>query len=84
MKVRWGPVFLAAIIALVLLFSIPFLPWLKPEITEGAKIITSSDGRCVVETESTRIINVGNCNLDVGQEVTVKYRESTSAGELVP
>ncbi len=84
MKVRWGLVFLGAIIALVLGFTIPFLPWIKPEITEGATIVTSKLGRCSVETDSKNIIEVDNCHQDVGERVTVKYRETTKIGELIP
>ena len=77
--------FFAAIIGVVLVFTVPFLPWVKPEISEKAKVITFKDGKCVVETESTRIINVDNCDSkDAGEQVMVKYRAETSAGELVP
>ncbi|MFY3740569.1 MAG: hypothetical protein HMLIMOIP_001010 [Candidatus Nitrosomirales archaeon] len=77
--------FLAAIIGIILVFTVPFLPWVKPEISEKAKVITFKDGKCVVETESTRIINVDNCDSkDAGEQVMVKYRAETSAGELIP
>jgi NADH:ubiquinone oxidoreductase subunit 3 (subunit A) len=84
MKKRLGLVFLIAFIAIALGFSIPFLPWIKPEITEGAKVITFDEGHCAVETESMNIIQVDNCNKNVGDRVTVKYREMTSVGELIP
>ena len=38
--------FLAAIIGVVLVFTVPFLPWVKPEINEKAKVITFKDGKC--------------------------------------
>lgn len=85
MKARLGLVFLGAIIGIALAFSVPFSPWIKPEITENAKVITFNEGRCAVETESRNIIHIDNCNdKNVGDKVTVKYRVTTSIGELVP
>ncbi len=85
MKLGVGFAFLAAIIGIVLVFTVPFLPWVKPEVHERAKVITFNDGKCVVETESTRIINIDNCDSKkAGEQVNVKYRAETSAGELVP
>jgi len=85
MKIGLGFAFLAAIIAIVIAFSVPFVPWIKPEITEGAKVITFNQGRCAVETESMNVIHIDNCDdKNVGDRVTVKYRAMTSVGELVP
>lgn len=85
LKKRIGLIFLAAIIAITLSFAIPFSPWIKPEITENGKIVTIKDGRCAVETESSNIIHIDNCeHRSVGERVTVKYRETTTIGELVP
>jgi len=83
-KKRLGLAFLIAFIAIALGFSIPFLPWIRPEITENGKVITFDEGRCAVETESMNIIHVNNCDKNVGDKVTVKYREMTSVGELIP
>ena len=85
MKIGLGFAFLAAIIAVALAFSIPFSPWVKPEVKESAKVITFDKGRCEVETESHNLINIDNCdNRNVGGQVTVKYRAQTAVGELVP
>ena len=85
MKIGLGFAFLAAVIAIALAFSVPFSPWVKPEIRENAKVIKSEEGRCVVETESSNIITIDNCaNNKEGDLVTVKYRAQTVVGELVP
>ena len=85
MKKRLGLAFLIAFIAVALAFSIPFLPWIRPEIKESAKIITFDEGHCAVETESQNVIHIDNCDdKNIGDRVTVKYREMTSVGELVP
>ena len=85
MKIRLGLAFLGAIIAFAIAFSVPFSPWVKPEITEDAKVITLNDGRCAVETVSNNVIHINNCgNKNVGDRVTIKYRAQTSIGELVP
>jgi hypothetical protein len=84
MKVRWGLVFLGAIAALVLGFTIPFLPWIKPEITEDGTVVASKPGRCSVETDSKNVIEVDGCDKKVGERLTIKYRETTKIGELVP
>jgi len=85
MKIRLGLAFLLAFIALALAFSIPFAPWIKPEITESGKVITFNDGRCAVETESQNVIHIDNCDdKNIGDQVTVKYRTTTSIGELIP
>lgn len=85
LKKRLGLIFLAAIIAIALSFAIPFSPWIKPEITENGKVITIKEGRCAVETETSNIIHIDNCDhRTVGEQVKVKYRVTTSIGELVP
>jgi len=85
MKIGLGLAFAGAIIVIAIAFSVPFSPWIKPEITENAKVITFNDGRCAVETVSNNIIHIDNCgNKNVGDRVTVKYRAETSVGELTP
>ncbi len=85
MKISVGLAFLGAIIALAVAFAVPFAPWIKPEIIENAKVITFHDGRCAVETESNNVIHIENCDdKNVGEQVTVKYRATTSIGELMP
>jgi len=85
MKIGLGFAFAGAIIVIAIAFSVPFSPWIKPEITENAKVITFNDGRCAVETVSNNIIHIDNCgNKNVGDRVTVKYRAETSVGELTP
>jgi len=84
-KIGLGLAFAGAIIALAVAFAVPFSPWIKPEITESAKVITFNEGRCAVETESENVIHIDNCDdKNVGDQVTVKYRAMTSVGELMP
>lgn len=61
------------------------LPWMKPEITESATVVhVNGDGSCIVETTSSNIINVADCdNKNTGEEVVIKYRRTTYAGELL-
>jgi len=85
MKIRLGLVFLGAIIGIAVAFAVPFSPWIKPEITEKAKVITFNEGRCAVETESMNVIHIDNCDeKNVGDQVMIKYRATTSVGELIP
>lgn len=85
MKIRLGLAFLGAIIGIAVAFAVPFSPWIKPEITENAKVITFDKDHCVVETESKNVIHIDNCkDKNVGDRVTVKYRAETSIGELIP
>ncbi|MFQ5969821.1 MAG: hypothetical protein ACE5J2_04945 [Nitrososphaerales archaeon] len=85
MKIGLGFAVGGTIIGISIALAVPFSPWIKPEITESAKVITFNEGRCAVETESKNVIHIDNCDdKNVGDPVTIKYRATTSVGELMP
>ncbi|GBC73802.1 hypothetical protein HRbin04_01208 [archaeon HR04] len=81
---RWlFPLFVGAFIAIALFATIPNLPWVKNEVSESSTVVSVNGSSCTVETASHRLINVSNCmDHEVGDKVNVKYRETTSIGEL--
>lgn len=85
MKIGTSFPFLIMAAAIVIGFSIPFSPWIRSDVIEEARVITSDGDRCVVETESNNIIHIDNClGKEVGELVTVKYKVETSVGEIIP
>ncbi|MCS6767373.1 MAG: hypothetical protein RMJ59_00375 [Candidatus Nitrosocaldus sp.] len=77
------PLFVGAVFAIALFAMIPNLPWVKNEVRESSTVVSVNGSSCTVETDSHRLINVADCmNHEVGDRVNVKYRETTSVGEL--
>lgn len=81
---RWlFPLFVGAFLTIALFAMVPNLPWVKNEVSENSTIVSMNGASCVVETDSHRLINVADCmDHRVGDRVGVKYRETTSLGEL--
>jgi len=81
---RWlFPLFIGAVITLALVAMVPNLPWVKSVVDESGRVVSVNGNSCVVETYSHRLINVNECmNHEIGDSVTVTYRETTSLGEL--
>ncbi len=77
------PLFVGAVFAIALFAMVPNLPWIKNEVSESSRVVSVNGSSCTVETDSHKLINISNCmDHAVGDRVSVKYRETTSVGEL--
>jgi hypothetical protein len=72
----FGSIALGAFIILAL-FVFPIKNLIRDEISAEAKILSKSNGICVVET-SDHPRGINNCIYNVGDTVVVKYKEGMS------
>ena len=66
----------AAFIVLAV-FVFPITNLIRQQVTETATVIIRTDATCVVEASDSRPRTIENCSYNVGDSVTISYKEGT-------
>lgn len=75
---KYGAIFGGAIIIAGIVLStvvFPFWNLIRADVFEEVEIISSADGQCYANTSDNIPKTIGNCDLEPGTIVTIKYGE---------
>jgi hypothetical protein len=76
LAILFGLSIIGAIIFIQILFGFPLANLIRGEVTEEAKVVIKSQGKCIVNT-SDHPRSIPNCRYNVGDTLIVTYKNGT-------
>jgi len=76
-----GAIIIAGLILSTLVF--PFWNLIREDVFEETEILSSIDGKCYANTSDEIPKTIGNCNLEPGTPVTIKFGEGLAWATIV-